>query len=63
MFSAQKKNFGVGRDLQVTRDVSGFVRWPRTVRIQRQRAILKQRLKVPPAINMFTKTLEANQGI
>ena len=27
-----------------------------------QRAILKKRLKVPPAINHFSKTLEKNQG-
>ncbi|KAI3878235.1 hypothetical protein MKX03_005064 [Papaver bracteatum] len=30
------------------------------IRIQRQRRILKQRLKVPPALNQFTKTLDKN---
>jgi large subunit ribosomal protein L7Ae len=34
------------------------VKWPRYVRIQRQRRILYQRLKVPPTINQFTFTLE-----
>jgi len=38
------------------------VKWPRYVRIQRQRAILKKRLKVPPAINQFSRTLDKNQA-
>jgi len=44
------------------RDVSRFVKWPRYVRIQRQRAILKKRLKVPPAIAQFSQTLEKPQA-
>lgn len=44
------------------RDLSRFVRWPRYVRLQRQKKILLQRLKVPPAINQFTKTLDKNQA-
>jgi large subunit ribosomal protein L7Ae len=32
------------------------------VRLQRQRSILKKRLKVPPAINHFTNTLDKNQA-
>lgn len=35
-----------------------FVRWPKYVRVQRQRRVLIQRLKVPPAIARFTKTLD-----
>lgn len=34
-------------------DLSRFVKWPKYVRLQRQRKILKQRLKVPPQINQF----------
>lgn len=45
-----------------TQDLSRFVRWPRYIRLQRQRAILKKRLKVPPSINQFTKTLDKNQA-
>jgi large subunit ribosomal protein L7Ae len=45
------------------RNLTRFVKWPRYVRLQRQRAILKKRLKVPPTINHFTKTLDANQGM
>jgi large subunit ribosomal protein L7Ae len=37
-----------------------FVKWPRYVRLQRQRRVLNQRLKVPPALNRFTKTLDKN---
>ncbi|XP_020979658.1 uncharacterized protein LOC110272138 [Arachis ipaensis] len=32
------------------------------VQIQRKKRILKQRLKVPPALNQFTKTLDKNLG-
>lgn len=32
------------------------------MRVQRQKKILIQRLKVPPAINQFTKTLDKNQA-
>jgi hypothetical protein len=33
------------------------------VRIQRQRRILKQRLKVPPTLHQFTRTLDKNLGM
>jgi len=36
------------------------VRWPRYIRIARQKRILLQRLKVPPAINQFTRALDVN---
>lgn len=39
-----------------------YVKWPFYVRLQRQRAILKKRLKVPPAVNQFTRTLDKNTG-
>ena len=42
------------------KDMHRFVRWPKYVRIQRQRRVLNQRLKVPPALNRFTKTLDKN---
>ena len=42
------------------RDVSRYVRWPKYVRLQRQRKILMQRLKIPPAINQFKTTLDKN---
>jgi len=55
LFSKDAKDVRVGRDIMHPgRDVSRFVKWPRYVRIQRQRAILKKRLKVPPAIAQFS---------
>lgn len=39
-----------------------FVKWPKYVRVQRQKKILLQRLKVPPAVNQFSKTLDKNQA-
>ena len=44
------------------RNLRRFVKWPKYVRLQRQRRVLRMRLKVPPAINQFTKTLERNQA-
>ena len=45
-------------DIQPKRDLSRFVKWPQYVRVQRQRAILLKRLKVPPPINQFTQTVD-----
>jgi len=63
LFPKEPKDVRVGRDIMHPgRDVSRFVKWPRYVRIQRQRAILKKRLKVPPAIAQFTQTLDKVQA-
>jgi hypothetical protein len=43
------------------RDLTRFVKWPKYVRIQRQKRIILQRLKVPPMINQFSYTLDKNQ--
>lgn len=37
-----------------------FVKWPEYVQLQRQKVILNQRLKVPPAIAQFKSTLDKN---
>jgi len=62
LFMKDPRDFRIGRDIQPRRDLSRFVRWPRYVRLQRQRAILKLRLKVPPAIHQFSKCLDKNQA-
>lgn len=54
--------FRVGRDIRPERDLSRFVRWPRYIRIQRQKSVLSKRLKVPPAIHQFTKTVQGSQA-
>ncbi|CAN0389081.1 large ribosomal subunit protein eL8 [Lampetra fluviatilis] len=58
LFEKRPKNYSIGQDIQPKRDLTRFVRWPRYVRLQRQRAILYKRLKVPPAINQFTQALD-----
>ncbi|RXW23026.1 hypothetical protein EST38_g2850 [Candolleomyces aberdarensis] len=60
LFEATPKNFGIGQDIQPTRDLTRFVKWPEYVRLQRQKVILNQRLKVPPAIAQFSHTLDKN---
>lgn len=63
LFPARPKSARIGGDIRPKgRDLSRFVRWPRYVRLQRQKKILLQRLKVPPAIHQFTKTLDKNQA-
>jgi len=62
LFKKAPRDYRVGRDILAKRDLSRYVKWPRYVRIQRQRTILKKRLKVPPAINQFSRTLEKNQA-
>jgi len=58
LFEKRPKNFGIGQDIQPKRNLSRFVRWPKYIRLQRQRAILYKRLKVPPPINQFTQALD-----
>lgn len=47
-----------GGDLPGKRDLGRFVKWPKYVRLQRQKAVLLKRLKVPPAIAQFANTLD-----
>jgi len=58
LFEKRPKNFGIGQDVQPKRDLSRFVRWPKYIRLQRQRTVLYQRLKVPPPINQFRFALD-----
>jgi len=58
LFEKRSKNFGVGQDLQPKRDLTRFVRWPLYIKLQRQRSVLQQRLKVPPSIHQFSQTLD-----
>jgi len=62
LFQKNTRKFAIGRDLPPVRDLTRYVKWPRYIRIQRQRAILRKRLKVPPAINQFSKALDKNQA-
>merc|ERR1712127_82527 len=57
VFQRAPKNFGIGNNVQPKRDLARMVKMPKNVRLQRQRRILYQRLKIPPAITQFTKTV------
>ncbi|CAG8642164.1 6722_t:CDS:2 [Funneliformis mosseae] len=63
LLEKRPRNFGIGQDIQPKRDLTRFVKWPKYVRLQRQKRILNQRLKVPPAINQFTKALDKTTAI
>ena len=62
LFEKNPRNFRIGGDIQPKRDLTRFVKWPKYIRIQRQKRILLQRLKVPPALNQFSNTIDKNQG-
>merc|ERR1711959_608066 len=63
LFEKTPKNFGIGGDIQPKKDLSRYVKWPAYVRLQRQRKVLYERLKVPPAINQFTQTLDKSTAV
>ncbi|EDL35252.1 mCG48755 [Mus musculus] len=58
LFEERLRNFGIGQEIPPKRDLTHFLKWPCYIRLQRQRAILYKRLKVPPAINQFTQALD-----
>jgi len=58
LFESRKRNFGIGQHIQPKRNLTRFVKWPLYIKLQRQRRILMHRLKVPPTINQFTRTLD-----
>ena len=49
LFEKRPRNFGIGQDIQPQRDLSRFVKWPKYIRLQRQKVVLQTRLKVPPS--------------
>jgi large subunit ribosomal protein L7Ae len=57
---SKPKKFGIGQSVQPKRNLARFVKWPEYVRLQRQRKVLKLRLKVPPAIAQFSNVLDRN---
>jgi len=63
LFEKRQRVYKVGRAiLPAKRDLSRYVKWPKYIRLQRQKAILLKRLKVPPAIHQFTTTVDKNQA-
>lgn len=64
LFKSRRKIFGVGGALRPkgSQNLYRFVKWPRYVKLQRQKQVLLNRIKVPPAINQFRHTLEKNHA-
>ena len=62
LFKKRPKQLSIRGTSPPKKDQHRFVKWPKVVQIQRKRRILRQRLKVPPALNQFTKTLDRNLG-
>ena len=62
LFEKTPRDFQLGGDIRPKRDLSRYVRWPRYIRLQRQKRILLQRLKVPPALNQFCHPINRNQA-
>ncbi|KIO32282.1 hypothetical protein M407DRAFT_112297 [Tulasnella calospora MUT 4182] len=60
LFETQPKNFHIGGSVQPKRDLTHAMKWPKYVRLQRQKVVLNKRLKVPPAVNQFNHTLDKN---
>ncbi|XP_070506512.1 large ribosomal subunit protein eL8 [Chironomus tepperi] len=63
LFEKRPKNYGIGQNVQPKRDLSRFVRWPKYIRIQRHKAILQKRLKVPPPIHQFSQAIDKQTAI
>jgi large subunit ribosomal protein L7Ae len=63
LFERRPRRTRIGGQTHIPKDLTRFVRWPRYVKIQRQKRILYSRLKVPPAINQFTKSLHRNNAL
>lgn len=62
LFESTPRCYRIGGAIRPTVDLSRYVRWPKYIRMQRQRAILLQRLKVPPALNQFNHAIDRNQA-
>lgn len=61
LFEKTPRSFRIGADLQPKRNLTRFVKWPQYIRLQRQKRILMQRVKVPPSIAQFAHTVDKTQ--
>ena len=64
LYPSKPKSFRIGGSILPTgRDLSRFVKWPVNVRLQRQRKILYERLKTPPAVAQFKKPFDRAEAL
>jgi large subunit ribosomal protein L7Ae len=62
LFEKRPRAYGIGIGVPAKRDLTRFVKWPLYIKLQRKRRVLYDRLKTPPAINQFTRTLDKNNA-
>jgi len=62
LFEKRPRAYGIGVGIAAKRDLTRFVKWPLYIKLQRKRRVLYDRLKTPPAINQFTRTLDKNNA-
>ncbi|KAK2945251.1 putative 60S ribosomal protein L7a-1 [Blattamonas nauphoetae] len=60
---ATPRVFSIGGDLRPKQDLSRMVKWPAYIRLQRQKKIMYQRLKIPAMVNQFTSTLDKHNAL
>ena len=46
LFEKKPRNFRIGNNVQPKRNLTRFVKWPKYIRLQRQKVVLQTRLKV-----------------
>ena len=56
------RKIGSGGVMPKSKSLGRLIRWPKYVKLQRQRKILLQRLKVPPALNVFNQPAPKTLG-
>jgi len=61
LFSKSSRNFRIGGDIQPQRNLTRFTKWPEYIRLQRQKRILLQRIKVPSSLAQFENSADKNQ--
>ncbi|XP_018009746.1 60S ribosomal protein L7a isoform X1 [Hyalella azteca] len=64
LFEKRPRNTSKPKRDWAKRDLTRFTKWPRYITLQRQKALLLQRLKVPPPVYQFNKrqTLDSHQA-
>uniref|UniRef100_A0AC35TQS5 Ribosomal_L7Ae domain-containing protein n=1 Tax=Rhabditophanes sp. KR3021 TaxID=114890 RepID=A0AC35TQS5_9BILA len=63
LFEKRPRKFTIGGDILPEKDLTHFVKWPKYIRLQRQKAVLAKRLKIPPPVNQFRQTLDKNNAL
>jgi len=62
LFKKSPRSFRIGGNIQPKKNLTRFVKWPKYIRIQRQKRIMFLRLKAPPALAQFQATIDRNQA-